>query len=223
MKPLTFIIALLFFSFAALAQIQVEVAEEERAMNLGLNMACIITLENASEKDAEKTWTKFMKRYGKKTKKVKKSDEYLTDNATVNGMSNNTVDVYATFDQQGDDVELSVWYDLGGAYLSSNTHPDRFEAANKMLNDYANQMAKQAVERELENQEKSLKAMAGDLKKMQKDKTSMENDISKYEKKIEEAKAGIAQNLKDQEAKAAQIKGQENIIGEVKKRLKKFN
>jgi len=223
MKKLLFLILFVgLFSFADAQVIELELQETERSMSQGLNPASIFVLENCKRKDVEKTWSKFMKQYGKKTKKVKKSDDYLTDNASISGMSSNTIDVYAAFDQKGSDVEVAVWFDLGGAYLTSMTHADRFASAEMMLNKFANRIAKEGVEDELGMQEKMLKGLNSDLKSLQKKKNSLESDIEKYEKKIEEAKADIEQNLSDQESKTEAIKTQEEVVEEVKKRLKKF-
>ena len=210
------------FSFADAQVIELELHETEKSMSQGLNPGCIFTLGNCKRKDVEKSWGKFMKQYGKKTKKVRKSDDYLTDNAMISGMSNNSIDVYAAFDQKGGDVEVSVWYDLGGAYLTSTTHTDRFTTAEEMLNKFGNRIAKEGVQRDLGAQEKTLKGMNGNMKSLQKKKSNLENDIAKYEKKIEQAKADIEQNLLDQESKAAEIKSQEELIDDVKKKLKKF-
>ena len=223
MKKLLFLVFFAgLFSFADAQVVELELQETEKSMSQGLNPASVFVLENCKRKDVEKSWSKFMKQYGKKTKKVKKSDDYMTDNATIGGMSNNTVDVYAAFDQKGDGVEVAVWFDLGGAYLTSTTHADRFSAAETMLNKFANRVAKEGVENELNAQEKTLKSLNGDLKSLQKKKNSLESDIAKYEKKIEEAKADIEQNLSDQESKTEAIKAQEEVVEEVKKRLKKF-
>ena len=50
-------------------------------------------------------------------------------------MSRNTVDVYALIEGRGPDAELVVWFDLGGAFLSSEMHPTRFPYADKILSD----------------------------------------------------------------------------------------
>ncbi len=92
-----------------------------------------------------------------------------------------------------------------------------------MLNNFGNQIARQGVERNLGDQEKRLKGLNGNLKSLRKAKDNLENDIVKYEKKIEEAKNKIAQNIKNQEAKAEEIKLQEGVIEGVKEELKKFN
>lgn len=220
---LTSILTVLFLSNISFAQIQVDVMEGAVSMSQGDNYSQTIVLEKSNRKDVEKAWEDFIDKYKGKTKKNRKTGEVFSDNAKLEAISSNTVDVYAKAQEAGDDTKLTVWFDLGGAYLSSTTHQDRYPAAEALLNDFANKVAKSHVEDILGVQEKTLKKKNGDLKDLRKGKENLESDIKKYEQKIEEAKQDIVQNEKDQVAKEAEIESQKAMIEETKNALKKFN
>ncbi len=193
--------------------------EGVRMMSQGQKNSFTVTYENGSAKDLADSWTKFMKKYKGKTKKLKKTEEYFTDNAVIKEMSTNTVDVYSTFIQNGDYVDMVVWFDLGGAFLSSEQHPDAIPTLTKMTDEFGNIVKKAAIEEELKEQETVLKKMSNEFDGLVKDKENLESDIVKFEQKIEEAKKKIEENLVAQERKTEEINGQQKVVEKVKTSL----
>ncbi len=225
MKSLIFTLALLFTASAALtAQGKIEIIEGAKVMKKGTENAFTVLLQNTKVGDIEERWAKFMKNYDAKGKKKRKQREVFSDNAKIKGMSDNTVDVYAYVQKVGErDSELSIWYDLGGAYLSSAQHPDRIVAAETMINRFARSVMKTQIEELLKIQKKDLKELNKDLDGMKKDKSKLEDDIKNYEKKIEEAKQKIEENIKKQGEKEVEIKTQEEVVKGTEEILKTYN
>ena len=223
MKWFNYLLIAIFLPLASFAQTIANVGEGPYNNHKGEYNAFYVDLIHDSDaKEVEKEWKSFIKSYKGKTKKVKKSDDFMTDDATIPDMSENTVDIISRADKNGNQVRFIVWYNLGGAYLSTAMHPDRAVVAEKMLQDFALTREKAAVERKLQDEEKKLKGLSGDLKDMVKDKEGLESDIKKYEEKIEEARTKISENLKAQEAKQGEINAQKGVIEGVKTELKKF-
>ena len=108
-----------------------QITESQSYMSAGTFNSLTIVLPEGSDKDAPKEWVKFFKKYGK-TKKNRKTDEYFTDNTNVLGMSNNSVDVYTKFNGN----TMTVWFDLGGAYLSSVEHTEGYALGEQILIDF---------------------------------------------------------------------------------------
>lgn len=200
-----------------------QIAEEAKSMTEGNQNGFSIALPQTNKKEVEKSWEKFIKKYKGKTNKIKKTEEYLSNDARLESMSDNTVDIYSRVTQEGDDTQLTVWYDLGGAYLSSASHPEKVTVAHSMLDAFALSVSKAMVEDTLKGEEKTLKKLNGDFKGLEKDKSKLEDDIKKFEKKIEEAKAAIVKNEEDQKAKQTEIEAQEEVVEKVKKQLKEMN
>jgi hypothetical protein len=209
MKKITFL-SITFLMFSAVLSAQV--TESEQYMSQGTYNSLSIELPTGSEKSAPKEWTKFFKKYGK-TKKNRKTDEYFTDNVSIVGMSNNSVDVYATFNGN----IMTAWFDLGGVYLSSNDNG--FATGEQILLDFGLHLKMLQVEAELKGEAKTMKNLQSDMKKLQKSKAGLEKDIENWKAKIAQAEADIEQNIKDQEEKTIQIGNQEIIVEQVKARL----
>lgn len=191
-----------------------QVTESQKFMSQGTYNALTIQLPEGSEKDAPKEWVKFIKKYGK-AKKDRKTDEYFVDDAKIVGISNNSVDIYTKFEGS----TMTVWFDLGGAYLSSSEHPDGYAMGEQVLMDFGLELKVLMVEEEIASEEKNLKKMEGDLEKLEKEKTTHEKNIEDWKAKIAQAEADIEQNIKDQEAKTAEIEQQKTIIDMIKGRL----
>ena len=182
-------------------------------MSLGEKTGVEVAIVDASPEMVEKDWQKFMRQYKTKAKKPKKSDEIFADDATIENMSNNTVDVYAKVNPTTYGSKLTVFFNLGGSFVSSQEHEVAFGVAKMMLHEFAVQEAAKVVDIELDNQQDVLKDLNKELDKMLKSK-------SKSFKEVEKAKALIAQREKDiEEAERAINVKQEQI--EIQKEILK--
>ncbi len=193
-----------------------QIMESSKVMSKGDHNALTVTLPDTEEKVVTKEWEDFIKSYKGKLRKIKKSSEIFADDARLEDISNNTVDVYALVNQRGDDTELTVWYDLGGAFLTSETHPKKYLSAQKMLNKFSGIVSKTYVANMLQEEEKKLKNFEGVLKDIDKSREDSVKDIAKFEKKIEEAKANIEACKSKAEQASKDIEAQKKVVKQVK-------
>ena len=128
MKKVLFLVFGIAFTLSVSAQISFN--EDTVKMSKGENNAFIMELPTDDSKMIKADWVKYMKGFkGKKTKLNKKTGEYFSDNANIKYLSDNTIDVFAKV--KGN--TLTVWYNLGGAYLNSEMHTDKINGVEKML------------------------------------------------------------------------------------------
>jgi len=193
--------------------------EAKKPMSQGENNALVIILPKAEEKVVCKEFEKFMKDRKAKVKSIKKSDEMFADDAKLESLSDNTVDVYSLATQKGDDTELAIWFDLGGAYLNSGDYPEKYKNAKMMLNEFSEEVYDIYIAEMLEFEEDKLKDLEGNLKDINKDQENSEDDIEKYLEKIEEEKAKIeeAKNMRIQVE--SDIESQKGVVSKVKSKL----
>ena len=197
-----------------------QIEEGEKTMSQGVNNSLTIELQQAKEKVTEKTWRKFAKNFKGKTKKDKKMDEWFTDNGNIVAIGGgNTVDVYTRISESGENVFMTTWFDLGGEYLNSESHPSKYIEAEKMMMKFAIEVAKEMTLIELDDQETVLKKMGKNLKKLENMKSRYENDIVKAKEAIATAEKNIEENIKAQEEAQEQIKMQGVVIDDIKKKL----
>ncbi len=200
-----------------------QISEINQNMSQGSKPGLSIQLMGTDTKTVETAWSKYMKEFKGKTKKDKGSGEIFSDDATVKNMSSNSVDIYAKAIQEGTDVKLNVWFDLGGAFASKATHADAYAVSEGMLTEFSMSVSTAAVEEEIEAEEDNLEKMEGDMKKLLKEKLSLEDEIAKAEQKIVDAKAKIEENKAAQVAQQSMIDEQMKKVGTVKDKLKKIN
>lgn len=208
----------LTFAFPSIAQ----VSEELRKMSQGVHQALVMTIPNAKAGDVEDVWEDYIEDfYDCKTKRNRKTDEYFSDNAEIVAIAgSNTVDIYASIEKSGDDdTEIAVWFDLGGAYLSSSEHPNRYTEAEKLVLRFALEVARYSTKEQLEDEEKALKKLESNLKKLKRANDRYHEDIEDAKKRIAKAEENIEENLKEQEDAIKQLEAQKAAVELIKKRL----
>ena len=133
--------------------------------------------------------------------------------------ASNDIDVYATFEQSGDDVILTAWFDLGATYLNSTEHSERFGAGEDFLMGFETEVYKEGVRQEIKLEENNLKKLEGGLKKLEKEKERYEREIEQAKERIAKAEANIETNLIEQEETHEKIKVQIETVAKTKKKL----
>lgn len=195
-----------------------EVSEGGRSMHKGVNNAFILDYPDADDKLVQKLWKDFIKDYNGKAKKVKKSDDWMAEGckiASINGSE--PITVYSRTEKSGEGSEHMVWFDLGGGnYLSDS------KDASRIMDSFGLLVKKELIKLELESEEKHLKQLETELKKLVKANEGYHKDIEKAEQAIVKAKENIEVNLQEQENSQGLIESQKEVIQEVKKRLSKM-
>ncbi|MFT6320104.1 MAG: hypothetical protein ACJAT4_001026 [Granulosicoccus sp.] len=197
-----------------------EITESKETMKEGTFNAIVVELLNADDKVALNVWKSFIKGYGAKAKKVKKSKEYLASGAIIGGLNNSeNVDVYAKVQEKGDDSELIVWIQMGEFYVSSGSFPSDYTAAVKMLEGYVIEVAKELVNNDIEDEEKKMKRMEKEMDKLKKKNTGYHRDIEKAKDTIARAEGNIEENERAQKEQTSIIESQQKALQALKEKL----
>jgi hypothetical protein len=222
MKKITILsIAFMFVAFFSTQVSAQEVVEVKEGMSEGTNNALALELPKTDAKTVEKAWTKYLKDLdGKTKKKNKKTGEIFTDNAQIETMSKNTIDIYSKVQSKGEGSRLVVWFDLGGAFLESATHPDQHAIASEMLNDFSANISIAKAEGVLKVEESALDKEEDKLKKLDKDNANMKEKIEDYKKKIKELEAEIVDNEAKRKGQAKNVETQKGKTETARKIVK---
>lgn len=190
-------------------------------MSQGAHNGFTIILPDTDKKTVKNLWKDLMKNYDSKVKSVKKSDDDLAAAAKIAAISGTgTVDVYSQIEESGDNVSMTVWFDMGeGTFLSADEYPNSYTDAEQLLKSFGTSVRKEMVERELKSEEKNLTKVEGDLRDLAKKKESLLKDIEKFKKKIIEAEEDIARNEAAQEETKTRIEEQKEKVSEVATKL----
>ncbi|HBS86715.1 MAG: hypothetical protein A2W91_11855 [Bacteroidetes bacterium GWF2_38_335] len=213
MKYSFLIIALIFISLSSFSQHKIKVEEDDYSFSVGRTNALSVTIYESNKDDVEKEWKKFIKDYKAKVS-IKK--EIFADDAEIKDISSNVIDVYAVAEVDKDgNVILYVGFDLGGAFLSSSQHPDKFRYAKDMMYKFGKEATLTAIDGHLEAEGKILKKKESEQEKLVKENEQLLKNIADWEKSIEKAKADIETNKKDQELKLGEIEAQKKVVEEI--------
>jgi hypothetical protein len=214
MYMLTFLVATL--PFVASAQVK----EGEKLMSLGNNNSLSIELPKVKADFAEKIWKNFVKSYKGKYSKDKKNKEYFLDNALIPGLgAGNTVDLHASFVEMGENTMFTVWFNLGGAYVSSAQSKEQYTEAEKLVLKYAIETAAEQTKIHLADQQDELKKQEKQLKKLEEKNADHKKDIENWKNKIKQAETDIEVNVKAQGDQKTKIGEQRKLIDEIQKKL----
>lgn len=195
--------------------------EKAVPMSEGNRNAITLNLPNISVKDAEKVWQQYMDDfYDSKAKWNRKTKEWIIDDADIVALGRGkSVDMYTTFDKAGDGVEVNLWVDLEGEFLSSRGYPDRYTDAEKLMMRYALEVAKASVQEEINNEEKELDRMETDLRKLKNSNDRYHRDIERAKEAIKDAEDDIKKNIREQEEMVKKIEMQKELLDEIRRKL----
>lgn len=184
-KLLITIIAVFLTGLAFSQKVKVDITNKK--IGGGRHDAFVTTIYNSNESDVKKEWKMLMKQYD--PERVKSGGEIMADNARITSISTNTIDIYAAIDGAGDDVELVVGFDLGGAFVNGSHSGS--STAKSMVYDFAVKMTLAGIEELVKQEEKVLADKEKELEKLVKSNDRLHQNIDKYNNEIETAKSNI--------------------------------
>ena len=200
------------------SQYKISVSEKSVKFNDGNYNSFTVPIYELSKKEVEKLWKKTMK--DMKANVSSKKNEMKGDDAKVKAMGENTFDIYSIAVENDDDVQLSIAFDLGGAFLSSSEHSDKAKYMKSTIYKFAVDATKEGIRGILKQEEKKQTDFQKQFDDLVKQKDKLEKDITNWEKSIEKAKDDIKENLKNQENKQKEIESQSKVIQAVKDKEK---
>ncbi len=197
------------------------VMEAQEYMNQGTHNALVVEIEGADAKVAEKVWSDFVKdNYGTRVKKVKKSDDSIAEGVNVGIVgAGGGVNLYSRAEDRGRAAKFMVWMDVGNDYLSSGSYPTWYNTAENMMYEYKLEVKRELVREELKDEEKNLKKLQADLKKLKSLQDRYHKAIEDSYKRIQKAESDIAQNESEQQGMVQEIEQQMMLIQQVMDRL----
>ena len=216
MKKQILTIAVAISSLQFFAQ-DVKVRESNESFSNGNHNSLTVTLYVTDISMVEKEWKSKMKDFGY-DKSSEKKDEYFFDNVVMKDLGNNTMDVFSKVTEQKGEksVLLTAAFDLGGAYLSSSEHKDKFEYVKKMMHDFAVKISKEELDDQIKAAGKVLSNLQDKQAGLEKDNKGLADDITNYNAKIKKANEQIEQNKKDIETKKGEVAAQQKVVEGIK-------
>ena len=227
MKTTKFFILPIIAFFTAMmttsAQTNFVVNEVRQYMSKGEQTGFEVYLPTTSPDDARDAFEKWMKKQKAKTTTSKKDPEMFVDNAEILAVSTNALDMYVITTPAEKGSKITVFVDLGGAFISSAAYPQQYAAFEAALKKFAKDQAIAAVEQQQKDEDKILKTLQDNLSYLVKDKADYIKDIEKAKALIQQREQDIVKNDADQASKQQQISLQQQIIETIKQKRSALN
>lgn len=217
MKPL-YLILFLFCSIDSMSQ-SIKVKESKSDFSLAQNVnALVVEIPYVSQDFVEGKIKKLFKGLGKHKESKK---EHIALMVELKDLGKIPFNAYAVSSLSSDDaVSVRFGFDLGGAYLSSKDHPEKYKVIEKIIEDFASKTVKSWVENIVRDENKRLNSLEKEQKDLVKRKEHLEKEIKDFEKKIVDNKNSIKENLENQSTKKNEIETQKKQVELVEKQLK---
>jgi hypothetical protein len=209
--------------FYANAQTTFTTNEVRQYMSKGEQNGIEIILKGANIENTREELKKWSKKIKAKFVYNKKSPEIFIDDAQINTVSANTVDIYAILVPIENGTKLTLFTDLGGAFITSYAYGAQYAAMDAQIKEFAQNLALRNTAAQLKSEEKQLKTLKKELDKLVKDKEKAIKEIEKAKALIQEKEALIQKNDAEQAAKQQQISLQQQIIETVKTKKASLN
>ena len=174
-------------------------AEAKRQMSKGTKNSYVLDFQIGEADDIEDLWLDYQRDYdADKPKQARKSDEYFANDAEIGSISANTIDIYSTVEDKGkaEGAVITVWFDLGGAYLSSEQHPERVGAARDWLQQFRQRVLRTYAKEALERERDQLEDMRDELKDLRKERDDAAEEVEELQEELAEARKKVDSTTK---------------------------
>lgn len=205
------------------AQKDAEVKEVVGVLSMGERTGYAISLGDNSEKEtvkALKTWVSDMQ------KKVSIDEtgkhELKVTSISIPELSENPVNIYFLMESSKNDITVTGFFEVNGAFVSSTTNPDKVKACQTIMQKFGKRIEKIAIEEKVAAAQKIVKEKNDDQTSLEKKNKQLNDQISNWNESIEKAKRELEDNEKSQQEKKNEIAEEQKKLDAIQAELKKY-
>jgi hypothetical protein len=184
-------VAALILPAVLFAQREIVITETVKNFSAGNQNCYVMLIPQAAAKDVTDDWKIYIRK-DTKAKPADNSGETSIMGAFCKNISPNPINIYATFLETSDGVQISVWVNDGATFVSTQANSDRSVAVQNYLHNFGVQEYKDVVKYQLDQEQKKQKDMEKVFDGFVKDQKRSEGNIASYKKDIEKLQAKIA-------------------------------
>ncbi len=207
---------LLTLSLSVFSQYNVQPYDSQDAFGpIGTQECIVVKIYDRPADKVISDWKRLMKK--KHDAKVEVTGmETFADNAEIESVSDNTMDVYSKVVMTTNGyLEFKVAVNLGGAYLTRAGHPSKHAAMSVFVGQFALKQTQEGITIAIEKEEDVLKDLQKEKTKFNKNIESAKKKITGYEKDIAEQKEVIKTNEQSIVTQDKKIEEQSKLIAEL--------
>lgn len=204
------------------AQQDITVKEMPKDFSAGSQNAYVLTIPEATTKDVNSDWQKWVKKDAKGKIEDNKG-EVKSSLVTITNISSVPLTIYSRSLESKEGVQLSVWLMEGDSFISTGYSADKSTAIQKYLHDFGLQEYRAVAKKQLETQqdkqkqlEKIYDGFVKDQKKADKEVADAKKEIEKLKQKNIDEEGNIKQAKANKEANRATAASQKDVSAEKK-------
>ncbi|MEZ5007462.1 MAG: hypothetical protein R2753_04820 [Chitinophagales bacterium] len=224
MKNIIILFALIFTISLGFAQDRVGISEVQMSTSKGDQPAFEFFVPDTDAKTVLDAWNKFHKNLKVKPKQDKtQKNYYFSDNAFLQELSENTIDIYTRIYETNGGVRFTCAFDLGGVFISSEKTLDKYNKTKLILNKFYAQMAMDAIVAEIEKELLALESIKKEYDNIDNEIANFDKEIKDYEVKIkaqEKSEVEVESALID---KSSELSNKQKELAAKKDELKEIN
>lgn len=209
----TFCIA---FSMSSLTAQQITVRENLEKIDDGINNALVVDIPEANKDVVSRAWRKLMNGAGAK---VSGRTDIEAENVKIPLITTDTLWIFTSLDQKDGYVRLVSGFRIKNTFLSSTNNPSAYREAERIVQNFALDQAKNAVQEKVDNEKKKLSRLQKDFNDLDEENAQLSKDIENYNNRIKKATTTISENEKKKESTAKDIEKQKKIVDEIVRKL----
>ncbi len=195
---------------------------EDKSMSGGRFPALVVGFNDLKSSEVKAAYNYFIKQFGKKPKKIKKTQEFWVEGTRMNGIGDGKpVNVYNTFQTVGETIQTIIWVKKeGDVYVSESD--DDYDDLIANAETYLNILKFFKTENDLKAEEKMLKEQKKELSDSEKEKEKAIKAVAEYEQKLAEEKQNIINAEDAIEINQGDVQIQDAARNIVESRLNEF-
>jgi gas vesicle protein len=214
-----------FFVFAFSFQGNAQITSSQGVISnfsIGKVNAMKLFVPKADAKAIEQDFGRWMKSYDSKAEKIKKTEEYIVENAVVPELGEQPVTIYMQTIQATEGVYIVTAVKKGDLFISDASNKSLVDAWNKLVEDRFRLLVYNLVNEEVAEAKKDLDRTRKQYERLQKDEKNHKESIEDCEKSIQENKEALKKNSAEQEETRKEIGKGEAKVSNSEEELKKY-
>ncbi len=218
MKTLISSFSLLFIGTFGFSQNDIKVSEETQSFSNGSHNSIVVNIPFADKDMVLKALKSEMKSWGGK---VDGKSDLVLKQGKMKETGDKPFDAYGKIVGEGSGgIKVAVAIDLGGAYLSSREHNDKYSVFVKKMKAFASKTATEAMNDKISEEKKIFAALEKDQKNLVKEKEKEEKDIVDAKKEIEDSEKKLIENKNNTETKLKELATQKEKMAGLEELLR---
>jgi len=180
------------------AQVPIVVKIEQRPSSLGVQPAFEVMVPQATASEAIDLWKETILPKGlfKKNPKMEKvKDEWLVSSVLISDITSSPLNVITQVNSFTGNIYIRIFLQTENGFLGPvGSSPEAVDAATRYIRNYAVDLYRQAVTKELRAEEKELKELQNSLIRLQRNNRNYNDKISDAQKDEKDLKNEALQN-----------------------------